>query len=431
MTSNFQAWLGFVLAVLVIVAAVFVISAVVSLIVRAVARQRDWAGILIERTRWPVRSLLLVLGLWISVLAAFPDRRRVEAIDHVFLIVVIAVGAWLVAQGFLFLTDLGIRRYRVDVADNRVARRARTQLQIVRRLVVVVIVVLALGIILFTFDAVRALGASVLASAGIASIVAGLAAQSVLANMFAGVQLAFSDAIRVDDVVIVEGEWGRIEEITLNSVVVGLWDDRRLVLPCTYFTTKPFQNWTRTSSQLLGAVEFDLDWRVSPGEMREHLDHVLERTELWDGRAKVLQVTDAVGSYVRVRILVTAVDAPTLFDLRCYVREEMVHWIQRTQPEAQPVQRVLMADGRADAAGEAPRSSRPSSRPSARTAAPADHEAGDGDRAGLFTGTPEAEERAMAFTQAIPIVRSDDEATERFDDDRVRVGAVGANADGP
>jgi small-conductance mechanosensitive channel len=387
MSFTWQSWLGFALAVVLVVGVVALVSALTSLAVRLLAGGREWAAILVRRIRWPYRTVLLVGGLWIAVAGTVPEAEWRAAVDHVFLIVLIAAGAWLLSQAFLFLTDLGMRRYRVDVADNRLARRARTQLQVVRRLIVVVVVIVAIGVILFTFDSVRALGASLLASAGIASIVAGLAAQSVLANLFAGLQLAFSDAIRVDDVVVVEGEWGRIEEITLNYVVVGLWDDRRLVLPCTHFTANPFENWTRTTSELLGSVELDLDWRVSPAAMREHLDAVLERTELWDGRTKVLQVTDAVGGLVRVRVLVTAVDAPTLFDLRCYVREELVHWVQRTQPDAEPAQRVIIRE-------EATSTPRRNGR----------SQAGDGERSGLFTGTPEAEERAAPFTQAIPVV---------------------------
>jgi len=405
MSPPWQSWTTFAVALLAVVAGVLIVSATASAIVRAIARHREWATILIARVRWPFRVALLVVGLWIAVAAAFPEQDWRPAMDHVFLIALISVGAWLVCQSILFLTDLGMRRYRIDVADNRLARRARTQLLVVRRLVVVAVIVLAAGAILFTFDSVRALGASLLASAGIVSIVAGLAAQSVLANLFAGIQLAFSDAIRVDDVVVVEGEWGRIEEITLNYVVVGLWDDRRLVLPCTYFTSQPFENWTRTTSELLGSVEFDLDWRVSPAAMREHLDSVLERTELWDGRAKVLQVTDAVGGLVRVRILVTAVDAPTLFDLRCYVREEMVHWIQQTRPEAEPAQRLLLQRGDAGERADAAASASPAS-----TAPNGPHGSGDGERSGLFTGTPEAEERALQFTQSVPIVRPADDA---------------------
>jgi hypothetical protein len=256
---------------------------------------------------------------------------------------------------------------------------------VVRRLALVLIVVIAIGAILLTFPAVRAVGASVLASAGIASIVAGLAAQSVLANIFAGLQLVFSEALRVDDVVVVEGEWGRVGEITLSYVVLNLWDERRLVLPCTYFTTQPFQNWTRQGSELLGAVELDLDWRVSPSRMREHLDEVMRHADLWDGRTAVLQVTEATGGLVRVRILVTARDAPTLFDLRCYVREAMVTWMQHEMPTALPVQRVLI--------GEAAESSD----------APEHHETPPPGE-GLFTGSVEAQERASAFTNRIPVV---------------------------
>ncbi|MBT2517917.1 mechanosensitive ion channel family protein [Streptomyces sp. ISL-90] len=413
MSSTWQSWSAFAIAVLAVVAAVLIVSAIASAIIRAIARRRDWANILIRRVRWPFRVMLLVVGLWIAVAVAFARQDWRPAVDHALLIAVIAAGGWLACEAFLFLTDVGMQRYRVDVADNRLARRARTQLAVVRRLVVVVVVVVAFGVILFTFESVRALGASVLASAGVISIVAGLAAQSVLANLFAGIQLAFSDAIRVDDVVVVEGEWGRIEEITLNYVVVGLWDDRRLVLPCTYFTSQPFQNWTRTTSQLLGSVELDLDWRVSPAAMRDHLDAVLERTDLWDGRAKVLQVTDAVGGLVRVRILVTAIDAPTLFDLRCFVREEMVHWIQQTQPEAEPAQRLLLQRG-----GEVGRTD---AAPKPESAPAHDHGAGDGDRSGLFTGTPQAEERAAQFTQAIPVVpppSADDRAPSTRDSAR-------------
>ncbi|MDF2555944.1 MAG: mechanosensitive ion channel protein MscS, partial [Microbacterium sp.] len=282
---------------------------------------------------------------------------------------------------------------RIDVPDNRVARRIRTQTLIVRRLTIALIVIVAIGAALLTFPAVQAFGASVLASAGIASIIAGLAAQSVLANIFAGLQIAFSDALRVDDVVVVEGEWGRVGEITLSYVVLDLWDDRRLVLPCTYFTTTPFQNWTRQGSELLGSVELDLDWRVSPSRMRAHLDEVLATTDLWDGRASVLQVTEATGGLVRVRILVTAQDAPTLFDLRCAVREAMVTWVQSTMPAALPVQRVLMTE---------------------HEATPDLEPVGTGGE-GLFTGSAEAEARASSFTQAIPVISGADAARAASD----------------
>jgi hypothetical protein len=191
-------------------------------------------------------------------------------------------------------------------------------------------------------------GASLLASAGLVSVVVGVAAQSTLANVFAGIQLAFSDAIRIDDVVVVDGQWGRIDEITLSYVVVHLWDDRRLVLPSGYFTKEPFENWTRRTSELLGTVELDLDWRVDVDGLRTHLDAVLAGTARWDGRSQALQVTDAVGGLVRIRVLVSAVDASALFDLRCHVRERLVAWA-RDHDAAMPRRRVELV-----AAAEAP-----------------------------------------------------------------------------
>ncbi|MWB97304.1 mechanosensitive ion channel family protein [Agromyces seonyuensis] len=407
MNETWQDWLFFGLALLALALVVFAISGLAALILRAIARKREWANRLIVRLRWPFRTLLVVIGLWVVISTRYPDYHARGAVDHTFLIVLIASTAWLLCQAILFATDLAIARYPIDVADNRRARRARTQLAVLRRLVVVVMVFLAAGVILFTFDEARALGASLLASAGIVSIVAGLAAQSTLANLFAGIQLAFSDAIRVDDVVVVEGEWGRIEEITLNYVVVGIWDERRLVLPCTYFTTKPFQNWTRTGSELLGSVELDLDWRVSARRMRDELDRILERTDLWDGRAKVLQVTDAVGGFVRVRVLVTAIDSPTLFDLRCFVREELVDWVQREHEAAEPAQHVLVEQRKAPSKRSAGENG------AAATVPPAEPEEHRHD--GLFSGSPEAEQRAAQFTQAIPIVRLEEEEAERAD----------------
>jgi small-conductance mechanosensitive channel len=379
-------WIPFAIALAAAIVGALVLTAVAALVVRAVSRRHEWGRHLITHARRPFRVFALVLAVWIAV-AFLPDPEGAftPGIRHVLSIVAIGVAAWLLSGLVLFATELMLGRYRVDVPDNRVARRIRTQVLIIRRLAVVLIVVIAIGAILLTFDAVRAVGASLLASAGIASIVAGLAAQSVLGNVFAGLQLVFSDALRVDDVVVVENEWGRIGEITLTYVVVDLWDERRLVLPCTYFTTQPFANWTRRGSELLGAVELDLDWRISPARMREHLDEVLADTELWDGRTGVLQVTEAVGGLVRVRILVSAADAGKLFDLRCVVREAMVTWMQRSMPDSLPVQRVLMSE----------------------PAAHAPHEESRGEGGGLFSGSAEAEERAAAFTQAIPVVAAE------------------------
>ncbi|MET3468324.1 mechanosensitive ion channel family protein [Microbacterium sp. 1262] len=382
----------FAIAVLVGLAVAVVIAVVAHVALSIAARRQRWPEVLGRRSRAPFRSLLVAIVLWAAVQAAFPDELWRSALSQLLTIVIIAASAWLLASLVLVVTDIALGRYRIDVPDNRVARRIRTQMLIVRRLAVAIIIVIGLGAALLTFDSVRAVGASVLASAGIASVVAGLAAQSVLANVFAGLQIVFSDALRVDDVVVADGEWGRVGEITLSYVVLDLWDDRRLVLPCTYFTTTPFENWTRRGSELLGAVEMDLDWNVSPAAMRAHLHDVLEKTDLWDRRTSVLQVTDAVAGYVRVRILVTAKDAPTLFDLRCLVREAMVTWVQRTMPQAVPVQRIVMSDATA---------------PGHHTDHPITHDPTPTND-GLFTGSAEAERRASTFTNAIPVVMTDE-----------------------
>jgi small-conductance mechanosensitive channel len=360
-------------------AAVLVVVVVVHFVVLAMSRRWASARDLARHARTPFRLLLVVLAL-----TSVASTMRLDVVDEawwngirlVLRLAAIGTGAWLLSAVLLFLEDLGLKRYRTDVRDNRTARRMRTQVLILRRLTVSVVVVVALGAALLSFPGVRAVGASLLASAGLISVVAALAAQSTLANVFAGVQLAFSDAIRLDDVVIAEEEWGWIEEITLSYVVVRLWDDRRMVLPSTYFTSTPFQNWTRRSSELLGAVELDVDWGVDVGAMRTELARVVGSTELWDGRTQVLQVTDAVGGVVRVRALVTAVDAGTLFDLRCHVREQLVSWVQREDTPGLPRTRVQLVEA-----------------PGGRVGRPDE----DSGHRGVFSGDPRAEQRGALF----------------------------------
>jgi small-conductance mechanosensitive channel len=387
-----RSWPGIAVACIVAILAAFVITAIVSIPIRAAARRQNWAKLLIKRVRIPFRIFLLVVLLWIAVAIAMPpevDDGWSQTIHHAFLIIAITTGVWLGAGLAVYVEDLGLARYRLDVPNNRYARKMRTQVLIIRRLTIVAAIVIGLGAILLTFPALQAAGASLLASAGVIGIIAGVAAQSSLANLFAGIQIAFSDAIRIDDAVVVEQEWGTIEEITLTYVVVHIWDDRRMVLPSTYFTTKPFQNWTRQHSELLGSVEFDLDWRVSTGGMRSELNRILATTDLWDGRTSVLQVTDAVGGFVHVRVLVTAKDAPTLFDLRCLVRERLIDWMQRHSAASLPRTRIEMV--------EPPEQVTPPAR------------AREQDDARLFSGTPEGEQRAAQFTESIPVQGQDDD----------------------
>jgi small-conductance mechanosensitive channel len=377
-------WSRLLVSIVIAIVVAVALAGIVSAVFRAVARRRGWPERAVGRLRWPFRWLLMSIAVWIaadSALAALPvgSKGWQTPVDRILNITVIALSAWFVATFVSLLVDVMLARYRTDVADNRVARRVRTQALILRRVAVVAIVIVALAASLLIFPEARTAGASVLASAGVVSIIAGLAAQSTLGNVIAGMQLAFSGAIRVEDVVIANGEWGRIEEITLTYVVVHVWDDRRLVLPSTYFTTTPFENWTRTSSELMQSVDFDLDWLVDPQAMRDEMHRVLARTKLWDRRVSVLQVTDAVGGMIHVRILVTAVDAPTLFDLRCFVREEMIRWLHEHQPAALPRTRVLMT---------APEEA--TERPAARTGPREDRE--------LFGGSAEGDARSKDFT---------------------------------
>jgi small-conductance mechanosensitive channel len=361
-------------------AAVLVVIVVVHFVVLAMSRRWGAARDLARHARTPFRLLLVVLAV-----SSVASSMRLDVVDQAWWdgirlalrLAAIGTGAWLLSSVLLFLEDLGLKRYRTDVRDNRTARRMRTQVLILRRLTVSAVVVVALGAALLSFPGVRAVGASLLASAGLISVVAALAAQSTLANVFAGIQLAFSDAIRLDDVVIAEEEWGWIEEITLSYVVVRLWDDRRMVLPSTYFTSTPFQNWTRRNSELLGAVELDVDWGVDVGAMRAELERVVGDSDLWDGRTQVLQVTDAVGGVVRVRALVTAVDAGTLFDLRCHVREQLVSWVQGQDTPGLPRTRVELVE--------------------AHRAAGAAQPDEDSDHRGVFSGDPRAEQRGALF----------------------------------
>ncbi|GGM45245.1 mechanosensitive ion channel protein MscS [Micromonospora sonchi] len=317
-----------------------------------------------------------------------------QALLHLLVLAVIAATAWLVASLLVVVEDTALARFRVDVPDNRHARRVRTQVVMLRRVTIVVIVVLTLGVMLMTFPAVRGIGAGVLTSAGVVGIVAALAAQSLLGNVFAGLQLAFSDAVRLGDVVVVEGEWGRIEELTLSYVVVQIWDDRRLILPTSYFTSTPFQNWTRTEAAVLGTAEFDVDWSVPVQPMREELRRVVESTKLWDGRVCVLQVTDATGGMVKLRALVSAGSAGALWDLRCLVREHLVAWVRDQRPTAMPRLRTEVGDS----AGSLPWQSAPPPRPAPRR--PASHRPDDAeipDDARLFGGSDDGEARSEAF----------------------------------
>ncbi|MFV2011369.1 MULTISPECIES: mechanosensitive ion channel family protein [unclassified Micromonospora] len=291
----------------------------------------------------PWSAALLVTGLLLAVpFSGITGEVRDEAL-HILLLALIYAGAWLVIRILFVFEDTAFRRLPVDMADNRRRRRARTQIGLLRRLTAVIISIVALAATLMTFSQLRALGASLLASAGVAGVVAGLAAQSVLGHVFAGLQLAFSDELRLDDVVVVDEEWGRVEEIRLTYVVVRVWDHRRLILPTSYFTTTPFQNWTRNEAQVLGSVILHLDFTADIDVLRAEAHRIVDASALWDRREWVMQVVDATETTICIRLLASAADAPSSWDLRCELREGLFTFLRRHHPDWLPRARSELA----------------------------------------------------------------------------------------
>src|SRR5690554_231803 len=334
-------WLGTALAIVLATLAAALVVVVLKLVLSALARRVPSLGVLGGRARSALTGLLVVVFVWAACSATAPSNQSWwPVLDRALLIATILTGAWLVAA----LTSFGFERLlarEVELAGPE-GRRRRTQLTVIHRLAVVTIAVLAIGVALSTFPAMRVVGTSLLASAGIASIVAGLAAQSILGNLIAGVQLAFTDAVRVGDVVVVEGEWGRVGEITLSYVVVYVWDERRLVLPCSYFTSHPFETWSRHGDQIIGVVLMDLDWRVPVDSLRAHFLDFVAQHAAWDERTAAALVTGSEGGSVRIRFTMSARDPADAWTLRCEVREEMMTWLQREHPQALPASRVLL-----------------------------------------------------------------------------------------
>lgn len=282
------------------------------------------------------RVILPLLALLAALPATSLPKPIMTPIQHAVGIGLIAVIAWLVILISEIVSDIIMARYRVESADNLLARKVETQLSVLHRVVAVVVVLIAVGVILMTFPAIHTIGTSLLASAGLAGLVIGVAMKPTISSLVAGIQIALTQPMRLEDVVIVEGEWGWIEEIRTTYVVVRIWDLRRLIVPLSYFIEHPFQNWTRISADLLGTVMLWVDYTVPVGEIREELQRIVETTKLWKGEVCVLQVTDANEHAMQIRALVDARDSGSQWDLRCYVREKLIDFLQRKYPEALP-----------------------------------------------------------------------------------------------
>lgn len=341
-------WLAVAIAVAAAIALGLLVSFVFSRVMGALGRK---AAVFAElRKRFPraIFWIIAVVGCWVSVPRLLPEETGdlPGAVEYVLRLSVIGIVGWIIAKILILFVDGAIRAQDRAKSDPFTQRRRQTQIRMIRRLVIVLVVVLTVGAMLLTIPGAETFGASLLASAGLASIVAGIAAQSTLGNLIAGLQLAFSNAMRTGDTVEVNGEYGTVEEITLTYVVVQIWDDRRLVLPSTYFTTTPYMNWTRNQTAVTGTVYLEVDFAIDLDAMRDELQMILDGTSLWDRRSWGLVMTDAVGGVVQLRASLTATDADSLWNLRCLVREKLVAFIAQNRPDELARNRVLLERAR-------------------------------------------------------------------------------------
>lgn len=337
------------------------LAAIVAVLVAAVAHRI--AAVLVRHATSPIpvahavamgcvpamRVLLPLLALQLVWQAASDDLRYINAVRHLNGLAVIACACWLLIAAIGGLASGIIAQHPADVEDNLTARRIATQARVLSRIAMTGVMMAGTAMMLITFPGARQVGASLLASAGVVGIVAGIAARPVFSNIIAGLQIALAQPIRIDDVLIIEGEWGRVEEITSTYVVLRIWDERRLIIPLQWFIEHPFQNWTRTSSEILGTVFLFADYALPLEPLRAEQQRVLETAPEWDRRVSVLQLTDVTERTIQIRVLVSARSSGLAFDLRCRVREALVTFIQREYPDCLPQMR-----GRIEKSTDAP-----------------------------------------------------------------------------
>lgn len=307
---------------------------------QAVSDRYPYLLSLFAHTKSVTRLALLIVALTVAVAVAPLDPDTAAVMARLLLLAMVALIGWTAMAALNLAADFYLLRFRLDVEDNLLARKHVTQIRILLRAADTLLVVVTIGAALMTFEPVRQYGVSLFASAGVAGIVAGLAARPVLSNLLAGVQLAMTQPIRIDDAVIVENESGTIEEITSTYVVVRLWDWRRMIVPLSYFIEKPFQNWTREGSELIGSVMFYLDYAALIDLIRAKLNEIVAQSKLWNGKVVNLQVSDAKEHTIEVRALMSAKSAAAAWDLRCEVRERMIDFLQKQYPQALPRQRT-------------------------------------------------------------------------------------------
>src|SRR5579884_414943 len=354
-------WLVMAIVIVALTAIEWLLHGAVLVVLRGAFRaRRPYLQTVLDQTRNPVRLglLLIAVAITLPIAPVGPDLKAL--VGRLLGLAVICLCGWMALTALRIGATLYLMRFRIDVADNLLARKHVTQVRVLLRVAEVVIVLVTLGFALMTFDAVRQFGVTLFASAGVAGIIAGLAARPVMSNFLAGVQLAIAQPIRIDDAVIVENEYGNVEEITFNYVVVRLWDLRRMIVPLSYFIEKPFQNWTRVSGELIGTVVLYVDYTTPVEAMRNKLDEIVRQSKLWNGKVVNLQVNDCKETTIELRALVSANSSSEIADLRCEVREKLIDFLQREHPNALPRRRneVVEPRSRASAEWQPPRSLR-------------------------------------------------------------------------
>lgn len=342
--QQLQRWLGWMpdwLVSLVLFAIAILLALVIhrmlARVLRMLVAQRDmfWRS-LVKRTDGPLRFGLVVLGVQVAAVIAPLSPGQADIVSHGVLLALITLAVIAARTTLHIWLTLYLRQFKLDSEDNLMARKHVTQSRILERIAVTLFVIVGLAAGLMTFDGVAQWGVSLLASAGAAGLVVGLALQPLLKNIFAGLQLAITQPIRIDDALLVEGEWGNVEEITSTYVVVKIWDWRRLILPLSYFIEQPFQNWTREGAALIGVVTVYLDYKTPIEAVRQKVTEIAKGSPLWEGGVVAVQVTDFREFTMEVRILVSARNAGNAFDLRCLVREKLVAFLQQDYPDSLP-----------------------------------------------------------------------------------------------
>ncbi|MCP3718144.1 mechanosensitive ion channel family protein [Paraburkholderia sp. CNPSo 3281] len=349
-----QDWLGTLLVSALALVFAFALHWGGGRVLLRIARPYPRVSVFLRYIRKPALAVLAILAIEFVWWQAPDTLRHISGLRELCAFALIGAITWLSVRCAAAIGEAIIAAHPLDTADNLQARRIHTQARVLARTVMVLIIIVGVGAALMTFPNVRQIGASLLASAGVAGLVAGIAARPVLGNLIAGLQIALSQPIRLDDVVVIQGEWGRIEEITGTYVSVRIWDQRRLIVPLQWFIENPFANWTRSSSQIIGTVFLWLDYRMPLAPLREALARIVDGAPEWDRRVQVLQVTDANERAMQVRVLVSSRDSGLNFDLRCRVREGLLDFVNEHYPQFLPRARAEVSAELESSTGELP-----------------------------------------------------------------------------